>query len=93
MQVLCGLQVLFLLFNCQTPEIPENAGRQKYMDGVAGRAWTGMMDEVPLHKDSKLFRPYSGIKSTGIRSFFDSVFVKKEEGLYNENIIYEWGKL
>ena len=58
-------------------EIPENAGRQKYMDGVAGRAWTGMMDEVPLHKDSKLFRPYSGIKSTGIRSFFDSVFVKK----------------
>lgn len=50
-----------------------------------------MMDEVPLHKDSKLFRPYSGIKSTGIRSFFDSVFVKKEEGLYNENIIYEWG--
>lgn len=52
-----------------------------------------MMDEVPLHKDSKLFRPYSGIKSTGIRSFFDLVFVKKEEGLYNENIIYEWGKL
>ena len=44
-------------------EIPENAGRQKYMDGVAGRAWTGMMDEVPLHKDSKLFRPYSGIKT------------------------------
>lgn len=52
-----------------------------------------MMDEVPLHKDSKLFRPYSGIKSTGIRSFFDSVFVKKEEGLYNENIIYEWGEV
>ena len=50
-----------LLQNCG--EIPENAGRQKYMDGVAGRAWTGMMDEVPLHKDSKLFRPYSGIKT------------------------------
>ena len=62
------------------------------MDGVAGRAWTGMMDEVPLHKDSKLFRPYSGIKSTGIRSFFDSVFVKKEEGLYNPVFDSYWKK-
>ena len=25
MQVLCGLQVLFLLFNCQTPVSPESA--------------------------------------------------------------------
>ena len=32
MQVLCGLQVLFLLFNCQTPELSREYGlyRQDY---------------------------------------------------------------
>ena len=28
MQVLCGLQVVFFLFNCQTPEYAECAGRR-----------------------------------------------------------------
>ena len=42
MQVLCGLQVLFLLFNCQTPgTVAEDSMKD---DGVAGDAGEALKD-------------------------------------------------
>ena len=38
MQVLCGLQVVFFLFNCQTPDREGDAGRDRGAGGVLYRA-------------------------------------------------------
>ena len=36
MQILCGLQVVFFLFNCQTPGTSVQGGRGNYLGTIAG---------------------------------------------------------